>query len=482
MKQMAVTQGLRISKDLQLPIEAATWTFAVLSIKGWGKTYVSADLAEEMVKSEIPIVAIDGLGIWWGITVGTHNHKGLPVVVFGGAHKDLDLPLKQIDRIRQNVDEDKLRLMVKAILEARISVVLDTAGLSKGIQRRIVATFVNELTRLNANYGTRHVFIEESDLWCPQKGLMGGGDLALSAGAIDDLVRRGGNFNLGCTLITQRSAVLNKDVLTQASCLIVGRILHKIDKDAVKTWVQSMGDPKDPKIIKWYDELRDLKNGEGYVWHPEQPVIFRKVMFRERETLHSTREYFQQLKTTEIKPLDRSEFIAKFNAMFLPKPKLAPTPPAPVVQPEAPKIELRPVHLTPQEAHDPRAVVIARWPDESKVATPVLETVTEQTIPNWTLVKNRPTFQMPAEMLDSPPSALARVLVILTNHEGRDDRWTGAKIKKLIRDHAWPDQDIDQAIDQLIRAETLRKQSNNYLRFYRDRVQVREVSSQVQIE
>jgi len=67
---------------------------------------------------------------------------------------------------------------------------------------------------------------------------------------------------------------------------------------------------------------------------------------------------------------------------------------------------------------------------------------------------------------------MARVLVILTNHDGRDDRWTGSKIKKLIRDHAWPDDGADEAIEELTRWEILRRQSNNYLRFYRDRVQV----------
>ena len=35
--------------------------------------------------------------------------------------------------------------------------------------------------------------------------------------------------------------------------------------------------------------------------------------------------------------------------------------------------------------------------------------------------------------------------------------------------NAWPD---DEAMDELIRWEILRRQSNDYLRFYRDRVEV----------
>jgi hypothetical protein len=489
--------GLRISKTLTLPIEAATWTFAVLSIKGWGKTYVSADFAEELVKNEIPIVVLDGMGIWWGLTVGVKENKGLPVVVFGGQHKDLDLPLKQLDRIRQTLDEDKMRIMVKAILDARISVVLDTSGLSKGLQRRIVATFVNELTRLNAAYGARHVFIEEADLWCPQRGMFG--DVALSAGAIDDLVRRGGNYNLGCTMITQRSAVLNKDVLTQASCLIVGRILHKIDKDAVKTWVQSMGDPKDPKIIKWYDTLRELKNGEGYVWHPEDPVIFRKVMFRERETLHATREYFRQVKTTEIKPLDRTAFIDRYKKIVAPKPKptdrtiaqdaaRAPFLVGPLTIPLREQIaNILPGEILNGKGHQGllgQSGKVLRFtpPDIPEPPTEQPRPITDGYIaPEWVVQKWTPTFKLAVDMFQNPPSALVRVLVVLANSDmksTRDDKWTVRKIKDLVRAHAWPDEGVTEAIDQLLRTETLAWKSG-YLRFAREKVRVRETDQPI---
>lgn len=366
---------LQISRDLTLPAEAATWTFADLAIKGAGKTYGACVLAEEMVKNDIPILAIDGLGIWWGLRVGVNKKgepdpkkKGLPLVVFGGQHKDLPLPMKQLDRSRQSVDEDKLRLMVKAILEARISAVLDTSELSKTMQRRVVATFVNELNRLNANFGVRHVFIEEADMWCPQKGLTG--EIAVSAGAIDDLVRRGGNWNLGCTLITQRSAVLNKDVLTQANCLIVLRILHQLDKNAVKTWVESVVRPDDPKIKQWYDSLRELENGEAYIWHPEKPPIFKRIIFRKRQTLHATREYFRHVHADKVEKLDVSKFIEKFRNVFEPKPK---PPPEAKPKPELAKatevVERKITQITrPTENPRPFDVGILPTPPESPVA------------------------------------------------------------------------------------------------------------------
>ena len=68
---------LRISDKLSLPDDSALWTFADLAIKGAGKTYAASVMAEEMVKAGIPIIALDGLGVWWGLRVGVDGHEGL---------------------------------------------------------------------------------------------------------------------------------------------------------------------------------------------------------------------------------------------------------------------------------------------------------------------------------------------------------------------------------------------------------------------
>jgi hypothetical protein len=315
---------LRISDTVSLPIEAARWTFADLAIKSAGKTYAAGVLAEEMIKNGIPIVAIDVMGTWWGLRVGVDGNDGLPVVVFGGDHQDIPIPVKT-DRKTQSpqVDEERLQLMVKSILQARISAVIDTNAFSKKMQRRIAAVFISELYRLNKDYGTRHVFIEEADTLAPQRL---SGELNFSFGAVDDLVRRGGNFNLGTTLITQRSAVLNKDVLTQCNCLIVLRILAALDKNAVKSWVQEMSGDDKKSLATWYDSLRTLENGEAWIWHPETD-LFKRIKFRKRETLHATREYFRQDEGEQrkVKMTDVSDFISKFRRAFEPEQQREPS-------------------------------------------------------------------------------------------------------------------------------------------------------------
>jgi hypothetical protein len=437
--------GFQISKEQSLPEESALWTFADLAIKGAGKTYAACVLAEEMVKHDVPIIALDGIGIWWGLRVGVNGHKGLPIVVFGGAHKDLPIPAMFGKHKNLVVDEAKLQLMVKAILEAGISAVIDTSEFSKSMQRRIVATFVNELYHLNAQYGVRHVFIEEADLWIPQRIV---GDVALSAGAIDDLVRRGGNFNLGCTLISQRHAVVNKDVLTQASCLFILRTVHDLDKKAVKAWVENVARPRDPKIQKWFDGLRDLKDGEAWIWHPTEPVIFKKIKFRERHTLHATREFFRTPEAKRAEKVDVSEFIEKFKKVFEP-----PTPPPP-----KPSIMQRVVEtLTPppsvrnfEVSGNPVAPPIPQ-PDsisQDPISIPL-------TLPNLNVPQTLAMINVRLE----PQTTMARLLVVL--HEQTDaagnKKWPVKSMLEALANHGWAatEDEIRSIIPTLLQTEHL---------------------------
>ncbi len=302
---------LRISGELSLPRDAATWVFAFLAKRGAGKTYNAAVLAEEMLKAGVPIGVIDGMGIWWGLRASADGKgAGLPIVVFGGEHADLPLVPEQAAEI------------ARAIVESNISFVLDLSGFSKTRMRKVLTAFLDELYRLNRV--ERHVFIEESDMFAPQKPF--GPEAILCLSSVDTFIRRGGNRNLGCTLITQRTAVLNKDVLTQSDCLVVLRTLAPQDKKAIQEWVKEQTDENEEKLKAWYDSLKSLENGEGYVWHPEPPVIDNvKVRFRERETFHATREFIKDPAAARVKLMDASVFIAKFRAVFQDKSALMPS-------------------------------------------------------------------------------------------------------------------------------------------------------------
>jgi hypothetical protein len=449
-----------------LPRESVTWVISYLAKRGAGKTYCSSVQAEEMLKVQVPIVVIDGMGIWWGLRVKSDGvGAGLPVVVFGGEHADLPLV------------PEKATEIAKAIVESNISCVLDLSGFSKYAARKILTPFLNELYRLNR--AERHVFIEESDLWAMQRPI--GQDEQLCLSAVDNFVRRGGNHNLGCTLITQRSAVLNKDILTQSDCLVIMRTLAPQDKKAIQAWVEEQTDEDKTKLKEWYDGLKSLENGEAWVWHPEKPTIYKKVRFRTRETFHATREFIRSPRAGKIVLMDVDEFIQKFKRVFEPKPAepvkaekpvqnvAIATLPLPKPQPILTEVTTSPPPPPPSPTKLPE-ILPTPSPEPNSNTVQVI-----QAVPNIQIQQYKPTLVVPVEVLNEPTSALGRVVVVLKNDAqggGRQDKWTGNRIKGHVRAHGWDDNGVDEAINQLIRWEILRRQSNNYLRFYPQRVEI----------
>jgi DNA helicase HerA-like ATPase len=83
---------IRLAPGLDLPDEAVTQTFAILAKRGVGKTNTATVMVEEMVRRHLPVVAIDPIGVWWGLRYAKDGKgPGLPVVIFGGEHADVPL-------------------------------------------------------------------------------------------------------------------------------------------------------------------------------------------------------------------------------------------------------------------------------------------------------------------------------------------------------------------------------------------------------
>lgn len=435
-----------ISDKLSLPRKSITWVNSILAKRGAGKTYSGAVLAEEMLKNKVPIIVIDGMGIWWGLRVGKDGKgDGLPIVVFGGEHADIPL------------DSAKSKQMAKAIVETNISAVIDLSGFSKALSRKIVAEFLDELYKINRI--ERHVFIEEADMFAPQRVI--GFEQATCLGAMDNFVRRGGNHNLGCTLITQRSAVLNKDLLTQSDCLIILRTLAPQDKKAIQSWVEEQTDEDRKALKEWYDTLNSLKNGEAWIWHPENPAIFKKVMFRKRGTFHATRPFLLSNRVQSIKLMKVDEFINRFKDKFEPKPVSKEIPKEPRMKMQSQPLS-KPVQPIVQQP-------VAE--DESKLIT------VRKSEPNIILEKLKPTISV----LSEPMTPLGKLVVILKEMLGnRNDKWSIKAIKKKVEEHAWSADGIEHEVDRLTQWEILTWQSNGTLRFHPERVRV--VEKQVEYD
>lgn len=282
---------------IQIPINAATKTFAILAKRGAGKTYTGGVMAEEFAKNNIPFVVIDPIDVWWGLRLASNGKdKGLPVVVFGVQHEDIKL------------DKDMGRKIAQAIVKENISCVINTFGLPKNQQRHLLAEFADEL--LNINNTPRHIFIEEAHEYLPQRVF---GGLGVVFNAVSNLVVMGRNRGIGVTLINQRAATINKDVLTQIDTLLAFQNTSPQDRKALQDWVEYHSADGDFK--KFMDSLPSLPKGEGWIWSPEFMGIFEKIKIRKRETFHPDREKLgDTFKMPELDQVDIQGFISKFNS------------------------------------------------------------------------------------------------------------------------------------------------------------------------
>jgi DNA helicase HerA-like ATPase len=100
-----MTMKLNISDDLKLPIDAVTQTFAVMGIRGSGKTHTASVMAEEMLKAGQPIVIYDPTGAWFGLKTSADGKRpGHP-----GCHLRRRAPRRAAGRIRRRHDRARHR-------------------------------------------------------------------------------------------------------------------------------------------------------------------------------------------------------------------------------------------------------------------------------------------------------------------------------------------------------------------------------------
>ena len=125
--------------------------------------------------------------------------------------------------------------------------------------------------------------LDEADLWVPQRVQPDGYALL---NRIEEIVRRGRIRGFVPWLITQRPAVLHKDVLSQADVLVSMKLTASQDRDAVGRWIEGQADRAEGGRI--LAELPRLSRGEGWVWAPSDGVLAR-VAFPNIRSFDSSR-------------------------------------------------------------------------------------------------------------------------------------------------------------------------------------------------
>jgi DNA-binding IclR family transcriptional regulator len=153
-----------------------------------------------------------------------------------------------------------------------------------------MAPFLETVYRLKARdeYRTAMMMaVDEADAIAPQRPFKGEERML---GAMEDVIRRGGQRGIGCIMATQRPAVLNKNVLTQSQILIALRLIAPQDRDALEAWIEIHGTKAQQETLM--DSLGSLPTGTAWFWSPGWPDeagIFKRVQVGQRTTFDSFR-------------------------------------------------------------------------------------------------------------------------------------------------------------------------------------------------
>ncbi len=266
-------EGARLNDSIVgvLPPSALDERIAIVGTSGSGKTYAAKGLVERLMSQGARVCIVDPLGVWWGLRAGAEGSpSGYPVVVFGGRHADVAL------------HEGMGAALGRLVGTHQLACVVDVSDLGSSAARREFMTAFAE-TLYEANTEPLHLVLDEADLWAPQRAQTGGHSLL---NRIEEIVRRGRIRGFVPWLITQRPAVLHKDVLSQADILVSMKLTASQDRDAVGRWIEGQADRREGRRI--LAALPRLGRGEGYVWAPSDGVL-AQVAFPRIHTFDSSR-------------------------------------------------------------------------------------------------------------------------------------------------------------------------------------------------
>lgn len=284
-------------KPMTLPADLGDKKIALVAQSNKGKTYGLGDILEELCKARRPFIATDPANNLWGLRVkpdGTPS--GLPVVVIGGPHGDIQIEKEAGERIAE------------ALLATPQCAILDISAETAGTYRRFMTDLAGRLIRTRCEFSLP-IFLEEAPVLVPQKAF--GPAMEICKSAVSKLATVGGNFGYGVFPASQRPATIDKDILSQCEALIVMGITHGPDRKAIRDWI----DAKDlgQKLDGMFSELGSLEPGQAWLWWPGEDR-FEKFTFRKRETLHPREMKRLGLEQSAVQLGDARAFVEKLKA------------------------------------------------------------------------------------------------------------------------------------------------------------------------
>jgi len=247
---------LYISNDLPLDLEQIIGQcVAILGIRGSGKSNTAGVLFEELLKHNYPLSIVDIDGEYFGL-----KEKFEILVVGSGEGVEIE------------VDVDCAEEIAHVSMEKNVPVVLDLSGFLSEERTEFLKRYLTALWNLAGTLRRPYIIgIEEAHEFIPQ------GVRTELKEMIARVALRGRKRGLGAIIISQRSAKVEKDVLSQAGMLFLHRVVHEAD-------MRVYGE-----LLPWKkNEVREmigaLETGDCMYVNGETIL---PIHVRERETFHA---------------------------------------------------------------------------------------------------------------------------------------------------------------------------------------------------
>ena len=277
---------------LPIPALALTDCGAILGRRGAGKSATGRVLLEHELDAGHRCCVIDPKGDWYGIrATRTGEPSRFAIPVFGGAHADVP------------IDDTVGEQLGRIVATSSTSSVIDLSGFSVAGMRRFMTAFAEAL--FFNNRAPLTLFVDEADQLAPQRVAA---EQAKLLHNMEMLIRQGRQRGIFMWMLTQRPAVINKNLLSQAETLVAMKMTGPQDRKAIRDWMDAH-DPEKAKEVE--SHLSSLEVGQAWAWVPGADFLER-VQFPLFETYDSGRtpQHGERVGDVELQPINVGELAA----------------------------------------------------------------------------------------------------------------------------------------------------------------------------
>lgn len=245
-----------VGGDIQLGLENFFGeSVAVLGIKGSGKTNTSAVLIEELLAAHVPLTIVDIEDEYYGL-----KERFDLLIVGRSENADMDVPI------------GGAAALAAFSIGQGVSIILELSEHDEDDAHEFLLTYFEALFEAASKKRQPYmVVLEEAHEFIPQ------GIRTPLKKILNRIALRGRKRGLGTIMISQRSAKVEKDLLTQAGLVFLHTVAHPAD---MVVYQDILGLSKGETISR----VSQLQRGQAIVKHYGE---INTVQVRRRHTFHA---------------------------------------------------------------------------------------------------------------------------------------------------------------------------------------------------